>query len=110
LSTLPTASNEEWVTQKQAAWWLGVDSFFLFRSLIRNEGLHCKEQNGHEVVPLPEVEPLQDHNTIWKIRETNRDLEAIGGGNGLTQEEMANLELGRIRKRSPWEEAKGDTK
>lgn len=103
-STLPiatTTSEEEWLTDEQATKWLGITDEYVLRLVIRRHGFRYERRDGHMMIPLSELQRMQDSRVVWETRDDDRALEAIGG-NYMTPEEMEYLELGRVR-RSPWE-------
>jgi hypothetical protein len=102
-STLPiatTTSEEEWLTDEQATKWLGITDEYVLWLLVHYHGFRYKHRNGHMMIPLSELERMQDSSIVWDTRASGHAHERIGG-NYMTQEEMDELSAARPG-RLPW--------
>jgi hypothetical protein len=101
---LAVMEPERLLTPAQAAEFLGIRSSTIVQILARLEGLHTVQRNQQMLIPLSELERIQDSKRLQDIRASDRihaEAEMLGAPDGLTQEELDILEEDRPG-RLPW--------
>lgn len=101
---LQQIDGDELLTTTEAALVLGMRSVNTLKLLVRRLGIPHVMRGNRMMIPLAEVERLQDYAEVGGIRASDRAHDAIadlGGDEGLTAEELAELERGRPG-RPPW--------
>lgn len=102
---LRVLDGERLLTTSEAARLLGIRSVNTLKSLARTEQLHTVFHGNRMMVPLSEVERIQQSERVHGIRASDRmhDTTAELGGGELSEGELADLEAGRPG-RLPWED------
>ncbi len=103
--TLQELDGERRVTTTEAAELLGIQSVSVVRQLCKRGDIrYIVRHDGKAMIPLSEIERMQDSPMIQGIRASDRMHDSIAdlGGEGLTEEEMEMLQATRPGV-LPWE-------
>jgi hypothetical protein len=93
------------LTTTEATEWLGIGSVNTLKLLVRRYGISYELHGNRMMIPLSELERLQESSAVRGIRVSDRMHDVtkdLGAVNGLTPEQMTDLELARPG-RLPWE-------
>jgi hypothetical protein len=93
------------LTTAEATEWLGLASETTLKLLIRSQGLSYTFDNDCMMIPLSELERIQNSSVVRGIRISDHIHDAtkgLGAIDGLTPEQMEDLEAARPG-RLPWE-------
>lgn len=95
------------LTTTEAASLLGIRSVNTLKLLCRRGDIHFVTRGNRTMIPLSEVERVQDSDQLRGLRASDRAHDAtasLGAPNdlGLTAEQMEDLEVARPG-RLPWE-------
>lgn len=96
--------GEQLLTTTQAAELLGIGSVNTLKLLVRRLQVPHERHGNRMMIPLSELERIQDSPDVRNIRASDRAHEAIAGlgsARGLTVEQLAELEQARPG-RLPW--------
>jgi hypothetical protein len=92
------------LTTSEAASLLGIRSVNTLKMLIKKEGLRTVMRGNRTMIPLYEIERIQESESVRGIRASDRahdEARELGSEDGLTDREMAVLEDSRPIK-LPW--------
>ena len=92
------------LTTRQVADLLGIRSINTLKQLLRREQVPTVRRGNRTMVPLGEVERLQDSERVRGIRASDAAHDATGGlgvPEGLSRAQLEDLEAARPG-RSPW--------
>src|SRR5438309_2361636 len=94
---LETLDGELMLTTAEAARLLGISSVNTVKALVRSGRIHAVRVGTHYRIPLVEVERLRTEATVRGLQASSRihDQTSGWGGEGLTPEELQDLEDGR---------------
>lgn len=95
--------SDRLLTTTGAAEFLGVGSVNTVKALVRRAGLHVERHGNRMMIPLSELERLQQSPLLAGIRESNRMHDKssdLGSDSGLSEEDMGVLE--DERESVPW--------
>ncbi len=91
------------LTTTEAAALLGIRSVNTVKALVRREGLAYERHGNRMMIPLRELERIQGSAMVRGIQESDRAHDAADwGGDGLTPEQLEDLERARPGI-APWE-------
>lgn len=93
------------LTTTEAAELLGIGSVNTLKLLVRHHGINYELHGNRMMIPLSELEQLQNSSIVRGIRTSDRThnvTKDLGAIDGLTPEQMEDLEAGRPG-RVPWE-------
>jgi hypothetical protein len=93
------------LTTTQAAQTLGTRSVNTLKLLVRRSGIQYEMHGNRMMIPLGELERLQESPEVRGIRASDRAHDVtqdIGGAQELTAEQMEDLEVARPGE-LPWE-------
>ncbi len=93
------------LTTTEAAEWLGIASETTLKLLVRSQGLSYQLHEDYMMIPLSELERIQNSSVVRGIRVSDRihdETKGLGAIDGLTPEQMEDLEATRPG-RLPWE-------
>src|SRR5690348_354402 len=99
---------ERLLTTTEAAEALGIRSVNTVKALVRREGLAYERHGNRMMIPLRELERIQGSVVVRGIQESDRAHDAADQGDGLTAEQLEDLE--RTRPGTvPWERPAAST-
>jgi len=93
------------LTTTEAAEWLGIGSVNTLKLLVRRHGIDYELRGNRMMIPLSELERIQNSSVVRGIRVSDCIHDAtkgLGAIDGLTPEQMEDLEAARLG-RLPWE-------
>lgn len=92
-SALQALGRTRLLTTSEAAELLGIRSVNTVKVLVRRLGIPYEQHGNRMMLPLPEIERLQESLEVRGIRASDRAQDAIAAldGDGLTQEELDDL-------------------
>ncbi len=91
------------LTTTEAAELLGIRSVNTVKALVRRAGLAYERRGNRMLIPLRELGRIQDSALVRGIQESDRAHDAADwGGDGLTAEQLEDLESARPGT-LPWE-------
>jgi hypothetical protein len=102
---LRTLDGGQLLTTTQAAALLGIRSVNTLKLLVRRMGLRHEMHGNRMMIPLAELEGIQDSSEVRGIRASDRAHDAIDAhesDQGLTPDQLEDLEAARPG-RVPWE-------
>lgn len=103
---LRTLDEDRLLTTTEAARALGIRSVNTLKLLVRAERVHTVSRGNRTLIPLSEIERIQQGERVRGIRASDRLHDAtaeLGGDRALSAEELADLEASRPG-RLPWED------
>ncbi len=92
------------LTTTEAAELLGIGSVNTLKLLVRHLGINYELHRNRRMIPMSELEQLQNSSVVRGIRASDRMHHAtkdLGAIDGLTPEQMEDLEANRPG-RVPW--------
>lgn len=94
---LRALDGERLLTTTEAARLLGIRSVNTLKSLVRTERLQTVFHGNRMMIPLAEIERIQQSERVRGIRASDRmhDATAELGGGDLSEGALADLEAGR---------------
>jgi hypothetical protein len=102
---LTALDSAQLLTTTQAAQLLGIRSVNTLKLIVRRSDIAYTMHGNRMMIPLAEVERIQNSPEVRGIRASDRAhdaTEALGGAQGLTEEQLEDLEDTRPG-RLPWE-------
>ena len=102
---LHTLDSDQLVTTTEAAQLLGIRSVNTLKLLVRRGGIQYEMHGNRMMIPLAELERIQDSPAVRGIRASDRAhdaAEGLGPAEGLTPAQMDDLEAARPGQ-LPWE-------
>ena len=106
---LDAVAPERLLTTTEAAEYLGIRSVNTLKALARVEQLGTVQHGNRMMIPLSELERIQNNTRVRGIRASDQihdGADAAYGTAGLTEAELEGLEAGRPGQ-LPWH--RGDT-
>lgn len=101
---LSQLGGDELLTTTEAALVLGIRSVNTLKLLVRRLKIPYVMHGNRMMIPLAEVERLQNEDEVGAVRASDRlhdESAGLGGDAGLNEGELADLERGRPG-RLPW--------
>jgi hypothetical protein len=102
--TLHELSGEKMLTTTEAAHLLGLGSVNTLKLLVQRFQLRYEKRGNRMMIPLSEVQRIQESTVVRGLRaseQAHAEIADLGPENGLTDEELAQLEQTRPG-RLPW--------
>jgi hypothetical protein len=102
---LHTLAGDQLATTTEAAQLLGIRSVNTLKLLVRRSGIRYELHGNRMMIPLAELERIQDSPEVRGIRASDRAHDAaedLGAPQGLTPAQMEELQAARPG-RLPWE-------
>jgi len=96
--------REVLLTTTEAAALLGIRSVNTLKLLVKREGLRTASVGNRTMIPVGELERIQDSKTVRGLRASDRAhdrTEQLGSDDGMSPEQLATLSQTRPGKR-PW--------
>jgi hypothetical protein len=97
--------SEQLLTTTEAARLLGVRSPNTVKLWRRTGHLHGGRRGGRTMLPLSEIERIQEGDQVWAVQASDQahdTIEESGVAEGLTDDDLADLATARPGK-NPWE-------
>lgn len=101
---LHALDGDQLLTTTQAAELLGIRSVNTLKLLVRGSGIGYQMRGNRMMIPLTELQRLQDSSEVRGIRASDRLHDAsadLGTEEGLNNEQLKDLALSRPS-RLPW--------